>query len=427
MPRSKKPFTVTRRVDSKTYQFTLNPTCGLPDRVCRNWQRANFQKLPPALAHHRFPKNKGMAEMGVYELIQHLKNEADGAEAKRLRADDISVGEWLEKFALPEKKPRAALLAARNRPYSVKTMSNYDGYYRCYIKMDPIVGLKMSEVEEQDVLEFTNRLANTDIGRGGNRRKMIGTRTFEAVVKFVRMAFKEYRRTHRKWFNPFDGIEAPQAAEIAERGALSEDEVVALFAPGVLADAMELAVCGAMFLSGLRRAEIFALKSDCLDWNAPKITVKNAWQNFDRKDRVLGPTKGKRRRAAPFDPILQEAIRQLWEKNGRHEFVFSFPNGKTPGPSWIKGRFPKWLKKAGIEMNGRDIVPHSSRHSLASLLEARGVPLRYIQDLLGHSDLKTTKIYLHSTEKTIRDIGIKISEVVAEKGDEGKVVEFKVS
>jgi len=427
MPRSKKPFAVTRRVDSKTYQFTLNPTCGLPDRVCRNWQRASFQKLPPALAHHRLPKSKGQAEMGVYELIQHLKNEADGAEAKRLRADEISVGEWLEKFASPEKSPRAALLAAKNRPYSVKTISNYDGYYRCYIMKDPIASLKMLEVEEQDVLEFINRLANTDIGREGERRKMIGTRTFETVVKFARMAFREYRRTHRKWFNPFDGIDAPQAAEGSERGTLSEDEVVALFAPGVLIDAMERAVCGAMFLSGLRRAEIFALKSDCLDWRSPKITVKNAWQNFDRKGRVLGPTKGKRRRTAPFDPILQEAIKKLWAENGRHEFAFSFPNGKTPGPSWIKGRFPKWLKKAGIELDGRDIVPHSSRHSLASLLEARGVPLRYIQDLLGHSDLKTTKIYLHSTERTIRDIGVKISEAMADKGDDGKIVEFKVS
>jgi site-specific recombinase XerD len=34
--------------------------------------------------------------------------------------------------------------------------------------------------------------------------------------------------------------------------------------------------------------------------------------------------------------------------------------------------------------------------SLASILEARGTSLRYIQDLLGHSDLKTIKIYLHT-------------------------------
>jgi site-specific recombinase XerD len=107
-------------------------------------------------------------------------------------------------------------------------------------------------------------------------------------------------------------------------------------------------------------------------------------------------------------------------------------DGKSIGSSWIKSRFPKWLKRAGIELGGCNIVPHSSRHSLASLLEARGVSLRYIQDLLGHSDLKTTKIYLHTTEKTIRDIGMKITEArekaqPEQKDDEHNIVTFKVS
>jgi integrase/recombinase XerD len=127
---------------------------------------------------------------------------------------------------------------------------------------------------------------------------------------------------------------------------------------------------------------------------------------------VLGPPKGKRERNAPFDPVLQEAIKKLWGKNGKHEFVFCFKDGTFPGPNWIRTRFTKWLERAKIELKGRDIVPHSSRHSLASLLEERGVSIRYIQELLGHSDLKTTKHYLHSTEATIRNIGKRISEAI---------------
>jgi site-specific recombinase XerD len=85
-----------------------------------------------------------------------------------------------------------------------------------------------------------------------------------------------------------------------------------------------------------------------------------------------------------------------------------------------------WLERAGIKTDGRDLVPHSSRHSLASLLEERGVSLRHIQDLLGHSDLKTTIRYLHSTDSTIRKIGEKITEA-RQKEPEQNVVEFKTS
>jgi integrase len=191
--------------------------------------------------------------------------------------------------------------------------------------------------------------------------------------------------------------------------------MIALFSPGVMRDTIELAICAAMFLSGLRRAEIFALKPEDLDWHTPKITVRRTWQSFDKKTRELGPPKGKREREAPFDEVLQNAIEKLWAENGKHEFVFSYKNGKTPGPSWIRGRFMTWLDRAGIKLNGRKIVPHSSRHSLASLLEERGSSLRYIQELLGHSDLKTTKIYLHSTDKTIRDIGKKIDDAIKQE------------
>jgi integrase/recombinase XerD len=154
---------------------------------------------------------------------------------------------------------------------------------------------------------------------------------------------------------------------------------------------MEVAICAVMFLAGLRRSEIFALRQEDLDWYTPKITIRHAWQNFNRKDRVLGPPKGKREQLDPFDLMLQDAVKRLWKVNGKYEFVFVYQNGTTPGPPWIRGRFKKWMVLAGIELKGRQIVPHSSRHSLASILEERGVSLRYIQDLLGHSDLKTTK------------------------------------
>jgi integrase/recombinase XerD len=330
----------------------------------------------------------------------------------------ILVGEWLRLFTSMAESPKGARNIAENRPYSVQSIDRLKSIYDTHLKNDIFMGLLMSEVNYQDIIAFISRMGLRGLeGRYKQNKvsqKMAGTDTFHKLVGFVRMAFKEYGRDRPYWLNPFNGIDSPKNIRHEKRDALPEEEVLKLFNPGVLRDVMELAVCSVMFLAGLRRSEIFALRPEDLDWYTPKILVQRAWQNFDRKTRVLGPPKSKRERFAPFDKVLQDAIKKLWQENGQHEFVFCFQDGTTPGPSWIKGRFKKWLDRAGIEMKGRVIVPHSSRHSLASILEERGVSLRYIQDLLGHSDLKATKRYLHSTDKTIRDIGKKIGAAMDE-------------
>jgi site-specific recombinase XerD len=109
--------------------------------------------------------------------------------------------------------------------------------------------------------------------------------------------------------------------------------------------------------------------------------------------------------------MLQTAIKELWAAYGQHEFVFCRKDGSLPKETFLRWHLPRWLERAGIELNGRKIVPHSARHSLASALEAMGVPLRYIQDILGHSDLKTTRGYLHTVSGAINDMGSKINEM----------------
>jgi integrase len=432
MSKAAKPFTASRRGDSKTFQFTLNPSCGLSKRVCNEWQRRSFLNLPDELAQYRNPKTKAAAEAAAFALITYLKKKQEEGSARRVIIADINVGDWLEKFTRLETSPRTGINASKNRPFSADTLDGYRCLFTCHIKDDPVASLKMAEIEEEDILEFMTRLSLKKKTVGGIKKRetgapLGGTRTFAGVVGFIKTAFNAYQKKNRRWFNPFLSMEEMPKYKGRKRDALPEDEMLKLFEPGVLNTAMELAVCSAMFLSGLRRSEVFALKPCDLDWDTPKITVCRAWQRFDHVDKTLGPPKGKRERKAPFDPILQEAVRKLWKENGQHEFVFSRADGSIPGSSWISSHFDKWLNRAGIVLQGRNIVPHSSRHSLASLLEKRGVPLRYIQELLGHADLETTKIYLVDTAKTIREVGTKISEAMEQKKEEQKVLNFKIS
>jgi integrase len=422
MARGKEPFTVIRRTDSKSYRLTLNSSCGLPERVCDEWYRRSFQHLPAELADHRNPKSKSAAKDAVYALVQYLKKkQEDEGSARRVAVLDITVGAWIRKFTRLETSPRTGINAQKNRPYSEDSVDNYETYYRVHIKDDPLCLLKMAEVEEDDVTDFSTRMSLRKKKDGG---LLAGTRTFAGIIIFVRMAFRSYQYKNRRWVNPFQFLDPPKHEEI-KRDALKEEEILKLFMPGVLKTKMELAVCATIFLAGLRRSEVSALKPEDLDWHTPKIKVKRAWQNFEKKNkRVLGPPKSKRSRDTPFDPVLQEAIKTVWAENGKHEFVFCKKDGRVIGPSWIAFNFKRWLKRAGIEGNGREIVPHCSRHSLASMLETRKVPLRYIQELLGHSDLKTTIGYLHSTKEMFRAVGERISEAMEKP--ETKVLEFKI-
>ena len=87
-------------------------------------------------------------------------------------------------------------------------------------------------------------------------------------------------------------------------------------------------------------------------------------------------------------------------KKDTTDYLFLNNHGKPITRQGFFKNLKKILKKQGLNEN---IHPHSLRHSFATHLLDRGADLRSIQEMLGHSDISTTKIYTHVTTEKIRE------------------------
>jgi integrase len=137
-----------------------------------------------------------------------------------------------------------------------------------------------------------------------------------------------------------------------------------------------------LYHAGMRRAEVFNLTWDRVDFEGSDIVTTG---------------KGDKTRIIPMTPTLQQALQEL-PRTG--PLVFPSPrtgNALTDVRRAIAGA----KKRAGIE---KRITPHVLRHSFAThTLEGSG-DLEAVGELLGHADLKTTRIYTHLSKKYKRRV-----------------------
>ena len=94
--------------------------------------------------------------------------------------------------------------------------------------------------------------------------------------------------------------------------------------------------------------------------------------------------------------MLQKIWRNRIESAVRSEYVFTYKGAKIRGG--IDTTLRKVVKKAGLT----DITLHTFRHTFASQLALAGVPLRDIQELMGHQSFQTTLQYAHLSEEHVK-------------------------
>lgn len=139
--------------------------------------------------------------------------------------------------------------------------------------------------------------------------------------------------------------------------------------------------------AGLRVSEVIELKVKDVLLGEEVIHIKEA--------------KGKKDRITVLPDQLKPELNYIIVGKDKNDFLFESERGGKLTTRTAQKIFENALKRAGIK---KDATFHSLRHSFATHLLENGVDVRYVQELLGHANIRTTQLYTQVTNPSIKNI-----------------------
>ena len=189
---------------------------------------------------------------------------------------------------------------------------------------------------------------------------------------------------------PTEDLDTPQRFAYLPR-FLTEDEIDLLFAAPDISTGegiRDRTMIELMYAAGLRVSELVGLKQTDIEIHAGL---------------VLCHGKGSKERRVPIGKSAIHWLQQyaaVKASYGTANSLFLFLHRGRP----ITRQFAwSMIKRHGKNAGLQDISPHTLRHSFATHLLQHGADSRSVQALLGHSDISTTQIYTHITDRHLRN------------------------
>ena len=216
-------------------------------------------------------------------------------------------------------------------------------------------------------------------------REGFSTATVSRHIASMKSYFHYMFRGHQVPEDPSEAIRAPHIEKKAPEILTPQEVSDFLNAPecDTLKGCRDKAMLELLYATGMRVSELLAVQVGDVNLEMNYIVCRDG-----AKERVI-----------PFGESVKQGL-QHYADNVRGELLKEKESGyffiNCSGGSMSRQGFWKLIKQyAGKARIIKDVTPHTLRHSFAAHLVQNGTELKEVQEILGHSDISTTQMYLH--------------------------------
>jgi integrase len=293
--------------------------------------------------------------------------------ASAIVGERITIEELADRY-------RRQLEAAGRKPSTTRSVES-----ACRVWICPAIGDRpVDGVKPEDVEDLIRTM----------RKGELSAKSIHNYIGTLGAMYRYAMHPRRRWAstNPVVAVELPPWERSDEIRFLTVDDVHALAAaavPGAF-EQIDRTLFLLAAMTGLRLGELRALRWRDIDWTAQRIRVR---RNYVRG--AYGTPKSRRSsRSVPLADEPAGALERLFQRSRFQEsddLVFCEPDtGEPLRDRALIRRYRRALKAAGLDTAHRF---HDLRHTFGTAMAAEGVPMRTVQEWMGHRHLSTTQIY----------------------------------
>lgn len=253
--------------------------------------------------------------------------------------------------------------------YSDSTKATYTNYFEDYVRH--FEGRIINEIPVEDINGYILGLIRNKNMSASQQNQRIN------AIKFYYEKVLDYDKIH---YN----IERPRSIKSLPK-VITEEEVAKMLEAA--SNIKNKVIIGLIYSSGLRRSELLNLRKEDIIASKKMIFVRGG--------------KGRKDRITLLSEYALEIIEEYLDKYKPNYWVLEGPGRKRYSATSVGNIVKRTAIDARVSIK---VTPHILRHSFATHLLEQGVDLRYIQELLGHTNSSTTEIYTHVSKKSLANI-----------------------